>query len=56
MTKQERAALLRIIFYIFGCLTYLAGNIVPDSIAKDLETLGFQKEEKKNVKTKTARR
>lgn len=45
MSKKEKAALIRVIIYIFGCLTYIAGNKVPDDIAKDLETLGFKKEE-----------
>jgi hypothetical protein len=45
MSKKEKSALLNVIFYIFGCITYLAGAKIPDHIAKDLEILGFKKEE-----------
>ena len=39
MTPRERQALIRIIFYLFGCLSYIAGTHIPDSISKEIEIL-----------------
>ncbi|MBQ8465324.1 MAG: hypothetical protein IJ545_04865 [Alphaproteobacteria bacterium] len=42
MTEKEKRALLNILFYIFGCMIYLAGAKIPDNIVKDLKTLGYK--------------
>jgi len=39
MTPRERKALMRVIFYLIGCLSYIAGGSVPDDIGKELKIL-----------------
>ncbi|MBO6305431.1 MAG: hypothetical protein J6M62_10210 [Selenomonadaceae bacterium] len=39
MTPRERQALMRVIFYLLSCISYIAGARVPDDIGREIEIL-----------------